>query len=106
MGSAFTLSPEELSNRDLRIYANHFAIQERLSGESLDKRILQLVGTDRHITRQEMANRCGTQLKTVERHLKALGIVIEGPAKTGEWKVVRLEKPDVHLEMTAYYDIL
>ena len=77
---------KEFRNRDLHIYADNLAVRDSLSGESLDKAILRMVEANPHITRQQMAAKCGTSVKTIERHLKALGIIFEGPAKTGRWE--------------------
>lgn len=77
---------KEFRNRDLHIYADNLAVRDSLSGESLDKAIQRLVEVNPHITRQEIAVKCGTSVKTIERHLNTLGIVFEGPAKTGHWK--------------------
>ena len=77
---------KEFRNRDLHIYADSLSVRRTLSGEALDKAIVQMVELNPRITRQEMASRCGTSVKTIERHLKALQIVFEGPAKTGRWK--------------------
>lgn len=69
-------------SRYLHIYADN----ARLETKDIDTRIMEMVKTNRHITRQEIANALGVSVKTIERHIKKLPLHFRGPAKTGEWK--------------------
>ena len=72
----------EFHSRYLHIYADN----ARLETKDIDTRIMEMVKTNRHITRQEIANALGVSVKTIERHIKKLPLHFRGPAKTGEWK--------------------
>ena len=75
----------EFHNRDLHIYADRQP--QLMSGTDLDKAIMKEIQVNPHITRAEMAEKYHTSQKTIERHLKELGIRFEGPAKTGHWVI-------------------
>ena len=53
--------------------------------QSLDERILQIIKTNPSIRREDVAAQLSVNKKTVERHLKDLGIKWEGHSKTGHW---------------------
>ncbi|MBD5259485.1 MAG: winged helix-turn-helix transcriptional regulator, partial [Bacteroides sp.] len=55
--------------------------------QSLDERILQIIKTNPSIRREDIAVQLSVNKKTVERHLKNLGIKWEGHSKTGHWKI-------------------
>ncbi len=55
--------------------------------QSLDERILQIIKSDSSIRREDIATQLSVNKKTIERHLKDLGIKWEGHSKTGHWKI-------------------
>ncbi|MDE6051808.1 MAG: winged helix-turn-helix transcriptional regulator, partial [Paramuribaculum sp.] len=55
--------------------------------QSLDERILQIIKSNPSIRREDIAAQLSVNKKTVERHLKNLGINWEGHSKTGHWKI-------------------
>ena len=55
--------------------------------QSLDERILQIIQSNPSIRREDIAAQLSVNKKTVERHLKYLGIKWEGHSKTGHWKI-------------------
>ncbi len=63
---------------------------------SLQKRILDLIGQNAHITAAEIADQTGTPRRTVENNLKKLkerGVISRvGSDKTGNWVILRRSK--------------
>ena len=55
--------------------------------QSLDERILQIIKSDSSIRREDIATQLSVNKKTIERHLKDLGIKWEGHSKTGHWNI-------------------
>ena len=55
--------------------------------QSLDERILQIIKSNLSIRREDIASQLSVNKKTVERHLKDLGINWEGHSKTGHWNI-------------------
>ena len=53
--------------------------------QNLDERIVQIIKSNPSIKREDIANQLSVTKKTVERHLKNLGIKWEGHSKTGHW---------------------
>ena len=53
--------------------------------QNLDDRIIALIRETHNVKREEMALRLSVTKKTIERHLKDLGISWEGYPKTGHW---------------------
>lgn len=74
---------KEFHNRDLHIYSTKIPVREFSIG--LDEGIKRDIEADPGISRSAMARRHGVSEKTIERHLKTLGYVFEGPSKTGHW---------------------
>ena len=52
---------------------------------NLDKRIIQIIKSNPKAKREDIANQLSVSKKTIERHLKILGIRWEGHSKTGQW---------------------
>jgi len=76
------------SSRQLHIYAEQPAVRTRLEPDQWKDSILKLIEEKPSITRQEMAQRLNTSVKTIERQLKKIPFVhYEGSARKGEWKV-------------------
>jgi len=74
-------------NRDLHIYSKRTGFNLSPSGNDLDKTILHEINKDITITRKALAEKTLTSEKTIERHLKSMGITFTGPSKTGHWVV-------------------
>ena len=55
--------------------------------QSLDEKILQIIKSNPSIRREDIAAQLSVNKKTVERHLKNLGIKWEGHSKTGHWNI-------------------
>lgn len=55
--------------------------------QSLDEKILQIIKSNPSIRREDIAAQLSVNKKTIERHLKDLGIKWEGHSKTGHWKI-------------------
>lgn len=53
---------------------------------SLEQGIQEMIASEPGITRQEMADRLGVSVKTVERRLKSMGLVHGGANKKGKWQ--------------------
>ena len=53
--------------------------------QNLDERIIQIITLNPCIKREDIANLLSVNKKTIERHLKNLGIKWEGHSKTGHW---------------------
>ena len=53
--------------------------------QSLDEKIIQIITSNPSIRREEVAVQLSVNKKTIERHLKKLGISWEGHPKTGHW---------------------
>jgi predicted HTH transcriptional regulator len=53
----------------------------------MDKAIIRIIKSNLSITREEIANLLSVNKKTIERHLKDIGIKWEGHPKTGHWNV-------------------
>lgn len=73
----------DFHNRNLHIYAAKYS--PRAFSVGLDEGIKSDIAADDGISRAEMARRHGVSEKTIERHLKKLGFVFDGPSKTGHW---------------------
>lgn len=80
----------EFHNRDLHIYAIPHA--QTKTGVELDKAIVKEIKADATITRDELAQKFNTSRKTIERHLKEMGVYFEGPAKAGHWVLGKSEE--------------
>ena len=48
-------------------------------------KLLELIDGDNSISKETLCKKLDVQISTVKRDLKALGIVWEGPSKTGHW---------------------
>ena len=48
---------------------------------------MQIIKTNPLISRKEIANQLSVNKKTVERHLKELGVRWNGHPRTGHWSV-------------------
>lgn len=81
----FYTSPKEFHNRDLHIYATTLPTAQVNHGKGLDALLQEDIAHDNTITRREMAIKHGVTEKTIERHLKGMGIRFEGASKTGHW---------------------
>lgn len=55
--------------------------------QNIDERIIQIIKSNPYIKREDIANQLSVNKKTVERHLKDLGIKWEGHSKTGHWVI-------------------
>ena len=55
--------------------------------QSLNERILQIIKSNPSIRREDIAAQLSVNKKTVERHLKDLGIKWEGHSKNGYWRI-------------------
>lgn len=53
--------------------------------QTLDKKIIEILAYDKSISRESIAKKLSVTKKTIERHLKNLGVVWEGHPKTGHW---------------------
>ncbi len=53
--------------------------------QNLDNRIIQLIESNSAIKRDAIAKQLSVSKKTVERHIKVLGIKWDGHPKTGHW---------------------
>lgn len=53
--------------------------------QNLDDKIIQIIESNPSIKREDIANQLSINKKTVERHLKSLGIKWDGHPKTGHW---------------------
>lgn len=62
--------------------------------QSLDERILQIIKSNPTIKREDIANQLSVNKKTIERHLKDLGIKWEGHPKTGHWVIPDIKQQD------------
>ena len=51
------------------------------------RRMMELISNDSRISKEELCRRLDVKISTIKRELKALGIVWEGPSKTGHWVV-------------------
>ena len=56
--------------------------------QNLDEHIIRIIKSNPCIKRDDIANQLSVNKKTIERHLKVLGIKWEGHPKTGHWNVV------------------
>ena len=56
-----------------------------VAGKGLDALLQEDIAHDNTITRRKMAIKHGVTEKTIERHLKGMGIRFEGASKTGHW---------------------
>lgn len=74
-------------NRELHIYSKRTGFNLSPSGNDLDHTILNEINKDNTITRKSLADKTLTSEKTIERHLKSMGITFIGPSKTGHWVV-------------------
>lgn len=81
----FHTPPKEFHNRDLHIYAKSLPTTQVKHGEDLDVLIREDIASNNTITRHEMAVKHGVTEKTIERHLKGMGIRFNGSSKTGHW---------------------
>lgn len=70
---------KEFHNRQLHIYSIN------PTPDDLDQLICSDIAQYDTISRHTMAERHHVSEKTIERHLKKLGFVFEGPSKTGRW---------------------
>lgn len=73
----------EFHNRMLHIRSTEYHIPS--TPANLDEMILADISNDDTVSRRTMAARHHVSEKTIERHLKKLGFVFEGPSKTGHW---------------------
>ena len=55
--------------------------------QSLDDKILQIINSNPSIRREDIATQLSVNKKTIERHLKELGVKWEGHSKTGHWRI-------------------
>jgi ATP-dependent DNA helicase RecG len=55
--------------------------------QNMDKAIIRIIKSNLSITREEIANLLSVNKKTIERHLKDIGIKWEGHPKTGHWNI-------------------
>ncbi len=62
--------------------------------QSLDERILQIIKSNPTIKREDIATQLSVNKKTIERHLKDLGIKWEGHPKTGHWVIPDIKQQD------------
>lgn len=76
---------KEFLNRNLHILAGRTNLDKVPQGNALDNSILQNIASNPYITRKALAGKHGVSEKTIERHLKQLGILFEGASKTGHW---------------------
>lgn len=74
---------KEFHNRTLHIRSSEYPIAS--APANLDAMILSDISNDDTVSRRTMAERHHVSEKTIERHLKKLGFVFEGSAKTGHW---------------------
>ena len=51
-------------------------------------KLLELIDGDNSISKETLCKKLDVQISTVKRDMKALGIVWEGPSKTGHWMKV------------------
>ena len=77
---------KEFHNRLLHIRSAEYHVSP--SPGNLDDCIRSDISNDDTISRKTMAQRHHVSEKTIERHLKKLGFVFEGPSKTGHWKEI------------------
>jgi ATP-dependent DNA helicase RecG len=66
---------------------NDVAQNEDDVAQNMDKAIIRIIKSNLSITREEIANLLSVNKKTIERHLKDIGIKWEGHPKTGHWNV-------------------
>ncbi len=74
-------------NRELHIYSKKTGFNLSPSGNDLEQVILNEINKDNTITRKHIAEKALTSEKTIERHLKSMGVTFVGPSKTGHWVV-------------------
>lgn len=55
--------------------------------QNLDEQIIRIIKSNPCIKRDDIANQLSVNKKTIERHLKVLGIKWEGHPKTGHWDI-------------------
>ena len=67
--------------------AQNVAQTDNNVAQNLDDCIIALINERPNVKREEMARHLSVTKKTVERHLKDLGISWEGHPKTGHWKL-------------------
>lgn len=76
------------SSRQLHILAQQPAVKKRLQPHEWEEQIKLIIKENPSVSREEMAKRLNTSVKTIERHLKQISSIhYSGSAKTGEWKV-------------------
>lgn len=56
--------------------------------QNLDEQMIRIIKSNPCIKRDDIAKQLSVTKKTIERHLKVLGIKWEGHPKTGHWNVV------------------
>ena len=66
---------------------DNVAPNEEDVAQSLDDRILQIIKSNPTIKREDIATQLSVNKKTIERHLKYLGIKWDGHSKTGHWHI-------------------
>lgn len=66
-------------------YRNDVAPSNSQVSLALDDKILQLIKANPIIKREDMSSLLSVNKKTIERHLKRLGVKWEGHSKTGRW---------------------
>ena len=74
---------KEFHNRMLHVRSMDHHVKP--TPADLDGKIRSDIAEDDTVSRRMMAGRHHVSEKTIERHLKKLGYVFEGPSKTGHW---------------------